>query len=206
MTDYYVFPYTGLTGGGAEALDSLDGALFKEGDAAVVINNASAYFLVGANNSANEASPDVITPDANNSGRRWVRVDPYHSSIAGIQSSLSNKTQVVDRGDPSAWDYTQTSLTTDGTWRDLDLTAITTANANFVMLEIQVKDDAVGMTVAFRKKGHTQGYTVKQVFTQVANQFIQQGLVVPANNGVIQYYGSNTTFANINLIVSGWMI
>jgi hypothetical protein len=68
----------GLTGGGTGALDKIDGSILNDGDAAFVIdavnNNFYTYTLV-ADSGAAEASPTVISPDANAGNKRWVLCD-----------------------------------------------------------------------------------------------------------------------------------
>jgi hypothetical protein len=67
---------TSLIGGGAGALDAIDGAALVDGDTAVVFvgnNPAMAHFYVlDADNAGAESSPDTIAPDANGGDKRWI--------------------------------------------------------------------------------------------------------------------------------------
>ncbi len=64
---------TSLTGGGAGALDGIDGALLSDLDAAFVVILGKAYFYtLDDDSAAAEASPTVIAPDDNAGTKRWV--------------------------------------------------------------------------------------------------------------------------------------
>jgi len=45
----------------------------------------------------------------------------------------------VDRGDPAAVDFVYTDLITDGTWRELDLSAFIPATARGVLIELDIE-------------------------------------------------------------------
>ena len=67
-----------LTGGGAGALDEIDGTALVNLDAAIVILLDSAYFYsLDDDLAAVESSPDIITPDNNGGDKRWVLTDIY---------------------------------------------------------------------------------------------------------------------------------
>ena len=69
-----IYNFTALTGGTADALDSLNGKDLNKGDMAIVTLAGDIYFYVLDNdNSSAESSPDIITPDGQNAGtKRWV--------------------------------------------------------------------------------------------------------------------------------------
>lgn len=113
----------------------------------------------------------------------------------------------VDRGDPAAYDFTEATMTTDGTWRDMDLSAIVPSGAKAVTLRISAQDGAVSNYVRFREKGNTNAYNVSMVRTQAIDVYANADVVIklgPAR--VIEYYGSNTTFTNIGVLVKGWWV
>jgi hypothetical protein len=104
MTDYYFYPYIALTGGADGALDSLDGSLLKDGDAAiVVVPGTKEYYAytLDADSGLAESSPDVISPDANAGLKRWVRtnasVDSKAAKVAG--ATLNNYAKLKADGD-----------------------------------------------------------------------------------------------------------
>lgn len=124
-------------------------------------------------------------------------------------TSLAYVSTYIDRGDPNAWDFTLGNLTTDGTWRDLDLSGIVAAGGanRLVKISVEITDDAVGYTFAFRQNGRTNAYAQAGRKTQVANQSFQATLDVLCDaNRKIEYYASNTTWTSINLVVRGWWV
>jgi hypothetical protein len=75
---YYFYPYIALTGGGDGALDSLDGSLLKDGDAAYVVipSTRSTYvYTLDADSGATEDGVQVIAPDQNAGTKRWIRTN-----------------------------------------------------------------------------------------------------------------------------------
>ena len=69
-----VYYFTGLTGGAATALDSVDGNSLLDGDVAFVMVNSAIYaFLLDADSGVPESSPATISPDTNAGTKRWIR-------------------------------------------------------------------------------------------------------------------------------------
>jgi hypothetical protein len=114
---------------------------------------------------------------------------------------------MIDRGDPDDWDFVETDLTTDETWRDLDLSSIVPAGASFVFLGGYIVDDAVGSNLQFRKNGNSNDYHRVGSTTQVVNIGIGIDCTVPCDtNRIIEYNGSNLAFSDIKIVVKGWII
>jgi hypothetical protein len=66
-----------LTGGGAGALDAIDGADLSDKDAAVVVLSTGVYhYHLDATSAASENSPYIIAPDDNPGDKRWVLMVP----------------------------------------------------------------------------------------------------------------------------------
>lgn len=64
---------TGLTGGEATKLDSIDGAGLVDGDAAFVnVSNVQYIYRLDADSAAVESSPNIIAPDTNAGNKRWI--------------------------------------------------------------------------------------------------------------------------------------
>lgn len=69
-----------LTGGGDGALDSIDGSLLNDADAAIIYYNGDIYFyLLDDDSGASESSPDIISPDSNAGTKRWILQSVYGS-------------------------------------------------------------------------------------------------------------------------------
>ena len=74
MSNFY--PASGLIGGGVGKLDSIDGAILADGDAAIVITDGNAYlYHLDATSAAGESSPQIIAPDDNPGDKRWILSD-----------------------------------------------------------------------------------------------------------------------------------
>ena len=73
MSDLIVQKKTALTGGGATALDGIDGAALQEGEFAfVMVSDALYVYRLNATSGATESSPMIISPDANAGNKRWI--------------------------------------------------------------------------------------------------------------------------------------
>ena len=68
-----VYIKTALTGGGADALDGIDGAMLVDQDVALVyVANTLYFYQLDATSGASEDSPSVIAPDTNAGDKRWI--------------------------------------------------------------------------------------------------------------------------------------
>jgi len=113
---------------------------------------------------------------------------------------------LMDKGDSSAANYTQANLTTDNTWRDLDLSALIPKDAKAVLLYVKLTDDAAGSELSFRENGNFAAINISTIATQVANVSVYADLIVFADTtGKIEYRGSNLAFTNISVVVKGWL-
>ena len=63
-----------LKGGGAGALDDLDGEMLKDGDMALVIDPVQGWFLfiLDQDSALTEVTPQVVQPDTNAANKRWI--------------------------------------------------------------------------------------------------------------------------------------
>ena len=133
------------------------------------------------------------------------RLCTQQSIKAYVDNSIP--TVFTDRGDPAAFDFAVGVLTTDGSWYDLDLSSVVPANAIAVLLGVNVNDDTIGQSIAFRKNGNSNSIATSSVRTQVANQQIEMDVVVACDaNRVIEYITDNNTFTAINIKIKGWWI
>lgn len=133
------------------------------------------------------------------------------SAAPTADAGLANKLYVDnsgynDRGDPAAFDFAVGDLTTDDTWRDLDLSSIISNSlAKAVVLFVSISDGVANSRIQFRKKGNSNVIARSSIRTQIANIVIDADLVVSCNTSqVIQYRASNLTFTTANIVVKGW--
>lgn len=115
--------------------------------------------------------------------------------------------QFVDRGDPTAYDFTLTDFTTDGAWHVLDLSSIVPPGSSSVLFMSSIKDNLILSYIQFREESNANAYNVSVSLILAANlAFTHSHIVSCQPNSKIQYLASNTTFNEINLLVRGWWI
>lgn len=120
--------------------------------------------------------------------------------------SLCTPGSFVDRGDPSAYDWLVGDFTTDNSWYDLDCSSIVPAGATHILFRVGITDDAVGSQFSLRKNGNSDVYNAGVLKTQVVNVDFTAEVLVPCDSSrIIEYRGSNLTFAAINVLVKGWI-
>lgn len=99
-----IYGATALTGGGATALDSIDGADLSDGDAATVITDAGVYWYhLNATSAATENSPFRIAPDSNAGDKRWHLVGTT-SRLGAMVKLASDVTLSNDTWTDVSWD------------------------------------------------------------------------------------------------------
>ena len=126
-----------------------------------------------------------------------------NNELKKIDDKVSNK--IADEGDSSAVDFTASNLTTDATWRDLDLSTKIPKGVKWVILQVEVKDDATASELSFRKNGYYNTVNIGRIATQVANVSNYGDIVVQVDkDGKIEYKGSNLTFTTINITIRGY--
>lgn len=97
-TKKYYNTKTTLTGGGATALDSIDGTDLDDGFEAHVFVSGIAYvYILDADSGAAESSPTIIAPDTNAGNKRWLLQGTYANGIK--DSSLSASLPVFTDAD-----------------------------------------------------------------------------------------------------------
>jgi hypothetical protein len=112
----------------------------------------------------------------------------------------------VSRGDPSDWDFTDATLTADGSYHELDLSSIVPAGATFIVARFSMSYFTPGSAGMFRKLGHTGGMNVSVRATQSANiVFADDILVEVSEDRKIEYrFSSNPN--SIYFSVRGWWL
>ena len=104
---------TTLTGGGATALDSIDGAGLTDGDIAHVYAAGGKYeYKLNATSGATESSPEVISPDANAGTKRWIlQRASLVNQIISVSASVGSNALTVGLN-PCTLEFRSTTLTT----------------------------------------------------------------------------------------------
>jgi hypothetical protein len=125
----------------------------------------------------------------------------------GLGSLATQSATFVDRGDPSGFDLTLGSMTTDGNWHDWDLSSIVPAGATAVLISARITDDAAGSLFQLRENGNSNVYNTSVISTQVANiGFFMDMITACDTNRIVEYTAENLTWTAINLTVRGWWV
>lgn len=114
--------------------------------------------------------------------------------------------ELIDRGDPAAFDFIETALTQDMAWHDLDLSAIVPADASWVLLRILAKHTStIAGAILFRKNGNANTVAVETADVVKINVDCFTQLLVPCDSSqVIEYmYPANLT--DLQIAVLGWV-
>ena len=118
-----------------------------------------------------------------------------------------NSSRVINRGDPSAFDWVLTNLTTDGAYHDLDCSSKVPAGARFIIFRVRIKDNLVSQQFTMRKNGDSNTYNIDVFYTMVANVFNRATLIVACDKDrKVEYAATSTTWTNIDISISGWVI
>lgn len=111
----------------------------------------------------------------------------------------------VDRGDPAAYDYAKEDLVKDGTWHDLDLSAIVPVCAKAVHFVGHLEGAGVDWKIRFRKKGNVNEVNHGGMETIRANVERHRMMICSVDvNRVLQYNADNQAWTTLNLAVRGW--
>ena len=111
----------------------------------------------------------------------------------------------VDRGDPSAADWTHADLSLSTShWADLDLSGVVPAGATLVALRVLVATTASAAGLQFREKGNSNDYNVDQVDVVLNQQNFGTVFVVPSSARVVQYRAVASTTLTAQITVGGW--
>ena len=108
---------------------------------------------------------------------------------------------------PTARDFTQATLTVDGTWKvdGLDLTTIVPDGAIAVVISYVLKDNLVGSNFALRQSA-TKAYNAGGQLTQAANAYINGCDVINIDSDrKLDYYATNGFDYIVGNIVGYWV-
>ena len=113
----------------------------------------------------------------------------------------------VARADVATWDFDTTSLTQDGAWHTLNLSAIVPAGAKAVVLRLGASHSSAGRYFRVAQLGYTQSASGANVATQVANIINEQTATFAMNTArTLSYWAASGTWSSIRVCVLGWWI
>lgn len=206
----YDNPEASATAAAASAAAAASSATTASGHATTASTQASTATTQATNAAASAAaaaaSAAAINFTLDTDDTLAANSDTRVPSQQAIKAYVDGK-GFVERSDPSAADFSQASMTTDNTYRNMDLSAIVPAGAEAVLLTVTISDDAAASELRFRKDGNTNSFADAFLNTQVTGIQIGADIIVPLPaSRIIEYIGDNLTFTSIVVVVKGWWI
>lgn len=133
----------------------------------------------------------------------------YNASTLKLEYETppSGGVTIVDRGDPNAWDWQIGDLTLDGTYQDLDCSAIVAAGAVAICMRVVLTCNDPAYGFFFRKNGNSYGHNLISQLCQVNGVKYGYNFIVFCDAGrVIEYSGAASHFTVVDLLVTGWFL
>jgi hypothetical protein len=191
---------TSLTGGGTAALDSINGQNLNDGDIAIVVTSTHKYYyLLDADASATEASPQFINPDSNAGTKSWVLIEGV------LEEDMSDNSSSGTGEDDLA--STTISANVMGTSRGLRIHASGTITGSNDTKTIKLYFGASSATVISQAAGDTNDWEIKATIYNTAagaQRLTWSGMEA---DGTTETFGYNAlsvdTTANVTLKLTG---
>lgn len=153
--------------------------------------------------------PEGIDPKLDEYLRQINEIIKELSVISTTWDGLDSDTAklgFVDRGDPSSHDWTQATLTLDGTWNDLDCSAIVPENVKAILFYVALDDNLVSSNFSLRKNGNSNTVVRGLIRVTVASQASYSQKVVACDDGRFVEYNGTSGIDQLDLTVAGWWL
>ena len=111
----------------------------------------------------------------------------------------------VDRGDPAAFDFTAVDFTDDGTWRELDISAIIPVSAKAILLQFDI--ETVNQAKHIRIRKYSNANVINHQDIETFNGGVHQsGSVIVAvdHNRIIEYNIDTATWTELDVVIRAW--
>ena len=112
----------------------------------------------------------------------------------------------VARGDPAAYDFDATTLTQDGAWHTLDLSAIIPANAKLVKLRAVISKTDASKELRLREAGLTNDIIAEHLWSITGYVIVDKTFYIPCSGQQVEYYVTSGVWNTIGIAVCGWCI
>lgn len=107
--------------------------------------------------------------------------------------------------DSSSADWTESTLTTDGDWHDLDCSSIVPAGATAILFKVIIMDNTANAAMNLKKKGNTYSTEGGQAYVPAYNRYAAGHYIIQCDSDrKIEYDFSNLTWTRIRIQVMGW--
>lgn len=176
----------------------------------VFLQNADADLTVEGQIIAGASGATITTAAGKLDGTQIDDADYGDVTVSGgswTVDSGGTDYSYVDRGDPASADFTQATLTADGTYHDVDFSGIVPAAATAVALKVLLQDNLTGQEIHIRKNGNSNDQNETNLYTQVANLNVPNDAIVGiGSDGILEIKLTNTTWTVIRVNVKGWWL
>lgn len=135
--------------------------------------------------------------------KQWVNDAVADADVQTTLNQTVDGVDFVDRGDPSSADWTETDITQDGTWYELDLSSIVPSDATWVLLRVTHTGTA-NQDVSFRKDGNTNEINISRVSSDGASSLHQDCFVAVVNQTI--EYRIHASIGTLGITVGGWFV
>lgn len=111
----------------------------------------------------------------------------------------------VNRELPTPSDFTESDLTFDNAWHELDLSAIVPAGATAINAHLKANHSTVPRVIFFRQAGYTKGFGTCALRLVVANlDHCQRRAIGISSDRKIEYKCDAPAYDSIGIKIKGW--
>lgn len=151
------------------------------------------------------AGNDVILRSGAANNNFWGQFPDGITDSSGIETNRFNPGMTIDRGDPASVDWAVGSLTTDGSYHDLDCSSVVPAGAKFINFTGKLQHASASQAFNMRKNGNSNAVNLKEQITQVGGVPISFNFKVACDSSrVVEYYATSGSWTTIDIVISGW--
>lgn len=109
-----------------------------------------------------------------------------------------------DRGDPVNKDFSTGDFDIDGSSHTLDLSGIIPVGAKTVLIRVGMSANTININLSMSKAGNTNFRNNNVMYSQVANQFMQQDVILAVDADRKIKYTATIGITTIEMTVGGW--
>jgi len=188
---------TSLTGGGANALDSIDGAALQDGEVAhVYVSNILYIYRLDEDSGAAASSPTIIAPVTNAGAKRWILQKYYLVNGSDLGTPASGNLQNCTASTTSAKGVAELATNAE-TLAGSDTSRIVTPDDLKYVLDIRIQqyygvswnESADTYVRTGATAGQTCGVTLANAFLPIQRRMRR---CILNDDGTVNYYLSAT--------------
>lgn len=145
-------------------------------------------------------------PDAGLKAKWNKEWEPWGPTVSSDYSGYKLPAY-VDRGDPTAADWTQDTLTKDGNWHELNCSVIVPGGARAILLRIALRGSSINASLLLRKKGSINTLNIGEAHIQAPGVWITVDMLIACDAArKIEYFIDSASWTNTWITVAGWIM